>query len=195
MKPEEKKPEEKKPEATIVVANKPEEKKPVEKNPRSGRSSTNEPTKVASAKTPEKTSDKPVEKASEKTNAKATTEKPSEPEVTGPKAKLSVRVSSGYALGGKGVSGGSATVTVDGSGRRFKVTSSDGAGLVVSVDATATESGVALSVSSEPWAIVRVDSLGRGRTPQKVVVANGARAEIMLKSPSGGEVTLFVKAN
>jgi len=118
-----------------------------------------------------------------------------EAEVTGPKAKLSVRVSGGYALGGKGLSGGAGTITVDGGGRRFKVTSSDGAGLTVAVDAVASESGVALSVSSEPWAIVRVDSLGKGRTPQRIVVANGERAEIMLKSPTGGEVSLFVKAN
>jgi len=215
VKPEDKKPDDAQPTPGVVVASKPEDQKPEDKKPedkksvdkdlRGGRSSRNDPPKLATAKTNEK----PVDKASDKTSNDKVSEKPAdktltkatttttttEPEVTGPKAKLSVRVSGGYALGGKGVSGGAGTITVDGGGRRFKVNASDGAGLAVTVDAVATESGVALSVSSEPWAIVRVDSLGKGRTPQRIVVSNGERAEIMLKSPSGGEVSLFVKAN
>jgi len=129
-----------------------------------------------------------------------TTAKPVEKTVpvvveSGPRVKLAVRVGGGYTLEGRGVSGDSATLSVESGARRFKVVPPAGSGITVSVEATATDDGLQLSVTSEPWAIVRVGNIGRGRTPQRIDIARGDRAEIILKSPSGGEVTLVVKAS
>jgi hypothetical protein len=93
------------------------------------------------------------------------------------------------------VKGDNATLTVEGGARRFKIAPPADGGLAIGVEATPTESGVQLAITSEPWAIVRVGNIGRGRTPQRIDIDRGDRVEIFLKSPTGGEVTLVVKAN
>jgi serine/threonine protein kinase len=151
-------------------------------------------TSTSAATEPRVASAATASKPLEKTPAveKPVVEKPAA--ASGPSVKLALRVSGGYVLAGRGVSGDSASLSVDDT-RKFKLTPPESGGLTVSVTATPTESGVELSITSEPWAIVRVDNLGRGRTPQRVVVKRGDRAEIFLKSPAGGEVGLVVKAN
>lgn len=47
-----------------------------------------------------------------------------------------------------------------------------------------------VTVQSEPWAIVTVDNVGRGRTPQPVTLAPGTRVSVTLKSPGASPMTL-----
>ncbi|MFZ9887685.1 MAG: protein kinase domain-containing protein [Myxococcota bacterium] len=47
---------------------------------------------------------------------------------------------------------------------------------------------VALSVDTEPWAVVVANNLGKGRTPQRSRVSVGEPLQLLLKNPEAGEM-------
>jgi len=49
---------------------------------------------------------------------------------------------------------------------------------------------LAVTIGSEPWAIVRVNNVGKGRTPLTLRVKQGGRLKVELKSPKAGEMRL-----
>ena len=59
------------------------------------------------------------------------------------------------------------------------------------------DSGTAsVDVDTDPWAIVRVDGVGRGKSPQKgLALPSGRPAQIELTSPTAGKMTVSLRAN
>jgi serine/threonine-protein kinase len=80
--------------------------------------------------------------------------------------------------------GGSTTLIVDDPQAPFKVT--------IKVKAQAG-GGATLSVSTSPWAIVRIDQVGKGKTPLlDMPLAGGKKALISLQNPTGPKMDVSV---
>ncbi len=96
-------------------------------------------------------------------------------------ASVSV-TSEGYAVrGGRKIYEGEATT--------LSINHDDGAPFTVRFKVRADS----FDVDSEPWAIVRVNGLGKGRTPQRGLPLGTRRAQIELVNPAGGKMTVSLK--
>ena len=105
--------------------------------------------------------------------------------------KLTLRASGADQIRGAGASGRSqASVTVY-DGERGTLTLS---GPLATKLRYKREGGeLSLSVKSTPWAIVRVNNIGKGKTPARLRLKPGRQTKILLKNPKAGELSLTVK--
>ncbi len=63
-----------------------------------------------------------------------------------------------------------------------------GGALTVKLRVSAADGVVDVRVDTEPWAIVRANNIGRGRTPQALRVLAGEPVQLVLKHPEAGEM-------
>jgi eukaryotic-like serine/threonine-protein kinase len=68
----------------------------------------------------------------------------------------------------------------------------DGAPFALTLKATDGDT-VTVQLQSEPWAIVTVDNVGKGRTPQTFTLTKGKRTAIALKNPAQPTMTISVQ--
>ena len=101
--------------------------------------------------------------------------------------------SEGYAVkGGRKVYAGEpTTLTID---------KADGAPFTVKLRVRVDEAGNGtVDVDADPWAIVRIDGVGKGKSPQRALPlwsATSARsAQIELTSPTAGKMAVSLRAN
>ena len=102
---------------------------------------------------------------------------------------MSIRVSSGKLDNGRTQS--TAPLTAN-KARTFVVKAADGP-LVARFVVNADDSGADVTVKATPFAIVRVNNLGKGRTPLKLRLKKNEAARVLLKSPRGGEVEATIR--
>ena len=62
--------------------------------------------------------------------------------------------------------------------------------MAVRLRVEAKDGQLSVRVGSEPWAIVRMNNVGKGRTPLALRVPQGGRLKLVLKSPKAGEMKL-----
>jgi hypothetical protein len=68
----------------------------------------------------------------------------------------------------------------------------DGAPFALTLKVTDGEP-VTVQLQSEPWAVVTVDNVGKGRTPQTFTLTKGKRTAIALKNPAQPTMTISVQ--